>query len=68
MKAFHWLTAEKIVIVARIGVVSGTTMLQKDRRTPAPSMAADSSSEGGIASTKVLTKMMLNGVMIVGKI
>ncbi|MNN46667.1 hypothetical protein D3C81_1610570 [compost metagenome] len=68
IKAFHWLTAEKIVIVARIGVVNGTIMLQKDLIYPAPSICADSSSAGGIASTKVLTRMILNGVIIVGKI
>ncbi|MNI80725.1 hypothetical protein D3C73_1372790 [compost metagenome] len=32
MNEFHWVTAEKIVIVARIGVVSGTMMLQNTRR------------------------------------
>ncbi|MNN70107.1 hypothetical protein D3C81_1859390 [compost metagenome] len=66
-KEFHWLTAEKIVIVAKIGIISGTIMLPKDFRYPAPSMAADSSREGGMASMKVFTRMILKGVIMVGR-
>ncbi|MNL58700.1 hypothetical protein D3C87_1823600 [compost metagenome] len=57
MKEFHWLTAAKIAMVARIGVISGKMMRMNKVMIPAPSISADSCSTSGMDSTKVLTNM-----------
>ena len=47
---FHWLTAAKIAIVARMGLMTGSMMEKKMRSVPAPSISPASCNSCGTLS------------------
>ena len=65
---FHWLTAEKIATVAKIGFATGKIIRAKSVRTPAPSISAAWCSSSGMDSMKVLVRTIKKGETIVGNI
>ena len=49
-KEFHWFTAAKMAMVARIGLMTGSMICQNTRMVPAPSISAASCSSRGTDS------------------
>ena len=64
---FQLPTAPKIEIVARIGTDSGRIIFRNTVGVFAPSITADSSSDAGIDSMYVFTRMMLYGAIMPGR-